>query len=318
MKKQFLTEKNYYLLSLGAVLLLSFYPLMMGAQILTAFFRAGYVNTADYPKYVIPYTPIAITLILSAALMPLAVKLCKKYALPVISVFGTGLFLLTETLFEHITVFDGNETAGVDSWQAFMCYATPEAIRTQTTIGEELAKRYSPTFKVHFYLIAILIVLAVTSVIYGFGKMIRAKSFDRTKPLLLQTGAVIVFIGLCIWACFTSFYRTGELLIPAVSSWLMSVFFIVFGLTAGAYAGSLLYCKRSRISRLLPSIIASVTTLVMYIGELILMGGVLFRFGHGFLFDPLGASPFAPIDVAVILLSGIITYALLFLIRKKE
>ena len=318
MKKLSVTNKHYYFLSLGAILLLSFYPIFMGVKLLSAYISDGHVNVTDYPKYVIPYTPIAIALILSAVLMPAAVKLFKRFALPAVSVFGTGIFLLSEIMFEQVTVFYGNSIWGIDSWQAFTCYMTPEAMRMQTTVGEALAIRYSPIFKLHFYLIAILIVLAVIGVVYGFGNMIREKNYGKKKPLIIQTAAVGVFIGLCILACFTSFYRTGELNISAVSSWLMSVFFIVFGLTAGVYTGSLLYFKKPAVSGLLPALIASATTLIMYIGELVLMGGVLFKFGDGFLFDPIGGCPFAPVDFIVILMSGVITCLILFLIRRRE
>jgi len=316
-----ITNRGYHLLSVAILSLLSFYPIMMGLQMLTAYVRNGHINTTDYPKYIIPYTPIALALLLSVALLPLFVKFCKRFALPVVSIFGTGLFLLFETLFERITVFDSKTTTNVGEWQAYLCFVTPEAMRTQivqTTLGNELMERYSPAFKVHFYLISILIVLAVLGVVYTFLKMIRDKNYDKKRPLIVQAVTVSMFIGLCIFACFTAFYRTGELTVSAVSGWLMSIFFVVFGLTAGVYSGGLLYFKKPAVSRFIPALIAIATTLVMYIGELVLMGGVLFKFGTGFLFEPLGACPFALIDILVIIASGIITYFILFLIRKKN
>ena len=322
MKKFSITNKSYYFLSLGIVFLLSFYPFIMGIQVFTAYLRDGYVSATDYPKYLIPYTPIAIALILSVAFLPIAVKLCKKFALFVISIFGTGMFLVFEILFENVMVFSAKEgIVDTSSWQAYLCVATPEVMETieyKETIGQALASRYSPVFKVHFYLIAILIVIAVIGVVDGFGKMLRDKNHDKKKPLIITTIAVSVFIGLCILACFTSFYRTGELNISTLSSWLMSIFFIIFGLTAGVYAGSLLYFKKPIVSRLIPALITSVTTFIMYIGELVLMGGVLFKFGTGFLFDPIASCPFAPIDFIVILLSGVITYLILFWVRQRK
>lgn len=322
MEKSRMTGKKFYLLSLGATLLLCIYPIIMGAKMLAAYVREGYVHADDYPKYVIPYTPIAVALILAVALMPLAVKLCKKFALPAVSFFGVGMFLLMETLFEQITVFDVREgLANVGSWQAYLCVVTPEAMESiefRQTLGEGLAERYSPAFKLHFYLIAILIVLSVLGVIYGFSKMVREKEFARKNPLFLQAAAVTLFIGLCILACFTAFYRTGEILISLRSSLLMGLFFIVFGGSAGLYAGSLLYFKKPWLSRLLPALIALATTIIMYVGELVLMGGELFRFGEGFFFAPLFGCPLAPVDFLVILLSGLCTYGLLYLVRKKE
>ena len=321
MKKLFSSPRNCYFLFLGIVALLSFYPLLMGVQILVAHISAGYINAADYPKYIIPYTPIAIALILSVALMPLAVKLCKKIALLVLSVFGAGAFFLFETLFEQVTVFSiGEGLADVGSWQTYLCMVTPEVMQSieyKETIGQSLTERYSPLFKVHFYLIALLIVIAVIGVAYGFWEMARTKNYAKKKPLIIQTAAVSAFIGLCILACFTAFYRTGELNLSALSSWLMSIFFVVFGLTAGVYAGSLLYYKKPATSRIVPAVIASLTTLVMYIGELVLMGGILFKFGSGFLLNPIGSCPFAPVDILLILLSGVITYFVLFFARRK-
>jgi len=312
-----MTNKRYWLLSLGIVVLLSFYPLLMGGQVLWDYLREGHVMAEDYPKYVIPYTPIALALIASVAVLPLAVKACKRHALPVVTLFGLGCFLLAEVLFERVVVFEAGELTEVGAWQAYMCYATPEAMGVQTFIEGRLTDRYSPVFKVHFYLISILIVVAVIGVVHGFGRMVRERDNAKRKSLTLQTMAVGTFIGLCILACFTSFYRTGELHISPLSSWLMSAFFIVFGLTAGVYCGGLTYGPKPLLSCWIPALIASATTLVMYIGELVLMGGVLFRFGQGVMFTPVSTTPFAPVDIAVILLSGLIIYAILALVRPK-
>ena len=322
MNKLRTTEKEYYFWSFIVILLLSIYPLIMGVQVLAAYIGNGYVNDIDYPKYVIPYTPISIALIITVAVHPLVNRLCKKFTLPAISILGVGLFLLVEILFEQVTVFSVVEgTSTVGSWQATLCIVTPEVMQTieyKETIGEALAARYSPVFKVHFYLIAILIIIAVLGVVHGFGRMIGDSSSEKRKPLIMQTISVVVFIGLCILACFTSFYRTGDLNVSVLSSWLMSGFFVVFGLTAGIYAGGLLYFKRAVCARFIPALIAAVTTLIMYIGELVLMGGVLFKFGQGFMFDPIGICPFAPVDCLVIIISGLITYGILYAIRKQE
>jgi len=312
---------SFYRRSLVAVILLSIYPVYMGARVIAAYFIGGYVNAADYPKYIIPYTPVCITIITVTALLPLAVKLCKRFAHFGLSVLGIGMFLLTETLFERVTVFDSVGFARVETWQTYLCMATPQVVSTldfKQTIGAELAGRYSPVFKVHFYLIAILIVLAVTGVIYGFYKMVVEKKYEKKAPLIAQTISVSVFVGLCIFACFTAFYRTGEINISALSSWLMSIFFIVFGITAGAYAGGLLYGKRFVLSRLTPAIIAAATATAMYVGELMLMGGVLFKFGKGLLFDPISGMPFAIIDIFVIIITGLLTFLICVMLNRVK
>jgi hypothetical protein len=96
----------------------------------------------------------------------------------------------------------------------------------------------------------------------------------------------------------------------------MSVFFIVFGITAGIYCGSISYRKSKLLSKIIPAITASLTTLIMYIGELVLMGGVLFKYGNGFFFEPIEAFPFSTADIVIILVSGVITYIVMQLLNN--
>ena len=78
MERTKLLGRFYYVLSLLIVVVCSFYPIMMGIQILTAYIRDGKIEATDYPKYVIPYTPISIAIILSLLLMPIILKVFKK------------------------------------------------------------------------------------------------------------------------------------------------------------------------------------------------------------------------------------------------
>ena len=98
----------------------------------------------------------------------------------------------------------------------------------------------------------------------------------------------------------------------------MTVFFIVFGMTFGIYAGSLLWEKKPVWSRLLPAVVSALMTIVMYVGELVLTGGGLFRFGNGFLFSPFDGIPFAWIDIITIVLSGVFTYFVMMLISRHR
>ena len=59
-----------------------------------------------------------------------------------------------------------------------------------------------------------------------------------------------------------------------------------------------------------PAVTASAVTLVMYIGEMILLSGHLYRFGDGFLFDGIPGIVLSPVDILMILLSGMITYCI--------
>ena len=102
----------------------------------------------------------------------------------------------------------------------------------------------------------------------------------------------------------------------ALSAVLMSLFFVVFGITVGIYVGSLLIDKKKMLSVLLPSILASVATLLMYFGEMILLSGNLYRFGSGFLFDGLKGIILAPIDILIIIATGSINAAICYMVTK--
>ena len=156
------------------------------------------------------------------------------------------------------------------------------------------------------------------NVVCGFTKMLLEMNFTKKIPLIAQLISAVVFVGLCIFACFTAFYRNGTINISALSASLMSIFFIVFGVTFGIYMGSFFYGKRKFLAVVIPAMASIATTIAMYIGELILMGGKLYSFGSGFLFKPIGSIPFAAIDFIVILLSGAATYFIMSLINRKK
>lgn len=308
-----MTYKKFYFISLGALILTCAYPIYMGIVTIVSYANKGFIDVGNYPKYVIPYTPICIALIISLALLPAAFKLCKKYTLLATSALATTLFFIAESCFEQIEVRSINLIMQLQGWQLSLCMVTPEV---QRFIGKPIYAQNNPAFKLHFYIIAIVIILAVINVIYGFSKMLREKIYDKKQPLIAQAVTTGIFIGLCIFACFTAFYRTGAINISPISAILMSIFFIVFGITVGVYVGSLFYGKKKLLSVAISAIIAAITTIVMYIGELILMGGILFKFGKGFLFEPMFTTPFAVIDFIIVLLSGIITYWILHFLNK--
>jgi hypothetical protein len=287
----------------------------MGVITIRDYIRNGSIDVANYQKYIIPYTPISISIIIAVALMPVVFKLFKRYALLAASLLGGGLFLASEIYFENMIVMKGMTKAKIESWQLLSCVATPEVWKT---VKNPLIEEYSPAFKIHFYIIAFVIILAILNVIYGFSKMIKENNYNRKRPLIAQAVSSAVFIGLCIFACFTAFYRNGKLNISPLSAMLMSIFFIVFGVTVGVYAGSFFYDRKKLLSVVIPALASMLTTIVMYAGELVLTSGVLFKFGTGFLFEPLGLIPFALIDIAVILLSGVATYLIMNIFVKSK
>jgi glucan phosphoethanolaminetransferase (alkaline phosphatase superfamily) len=102
-----MTSKKIYLISLAVVLLASFYPIYMGIVMLESYFKYGGVDVADYPKYIIPYTPICFAIIICVSILPLIYRL-KRIAFPLLSTLGVGLFLIAELFFEKNGGFQRN------------------------------------------------------------------------------------------------------------------------------------------------------------------------------------------------------------------
>ena len=90
------TFRKFYLFSVIGIILASFYPIFMGIRVVSDYFANGSIDVANYPKYIIPYTPICIALIITIALIPLVIKLSKRFAMPGISGLGIGLFFASE------------------------------------------------------------------------------------------------------------------------------------------------------------------------------------------------------------------------------
>jgi len=306
---------RYYLFSCLGVLIASYYPLSMGVRVITDMIVDGTVQKENYPKYIIPYTPMCIAIIIGVLLMPLCIKLFKRFALAGGAFIATALFFAAELLFEQKVVVSTAETVTkLEDWQMFVCYVPPEGwgttYKTQTAV-DILMGDYNPAFKLHFYVIAVVLIVTILNCLYGFGQIIKNGDKKRMKSLILQSICSLIFLGLCLLACFTAFWRDGSIQVSPLSASLMTVFFVLLGVTFGVFTGSFLLGKRKMISVLIPSIVASAMTLLMYIGEMILLNGHLYSMGTGILFDSLPGIVFALIDLLVILLAGCIT-ALVF------
>ncbi len=300
--------KKYYFGMLAGVAIAVSYPIYMGISVLVHMLRDGAIPIEAYPKYVIPYTPIALALIVGALLLPLFQKLTEKKALLPGAAVSVAVFFLTEHFMETRILVQTQEFVPLESWQMSLCYVPPEMYETRTWEAVDvLLGGYSPAFKLHFYLISVIIILSLLNCIYGYAKMIRTGDKSRQKALIIQTVTSLSFLGMCIWACFTAFYRTGEITVSAVSAVLMTVFFVLLGVTTGVFLASFTLKKRRFLSVTLPAILAAATTLAMYIGEMILLSGNLYRFGSGVFFNGMGKLVLAPVDLCVIIASGGIT-----------
>lgn len=311
--------RRCWLICLAIVLALSVYPLMMGARVLGDVVRYGMVSSANYPKYVIPYTPISLAAIVGVLVIPWFIRRMRRPMLAA-AVLALIVFFASELLLENIMV-QGWVTTKLESWQMFMCYQpitkavdithalrVPEAL----TEVELLMGEYNPMFKLHFYMISVVLVLGVLSCCYGFARAAYTGDRRRIRLLTVQTTATGAFLALCVLACFTAFFRDGSLLVSPLSSGLMAAFFILLGVTAGLFAGNV----RQGTSPVLPAAVASLVTLLMYLGEMALLNGHLYRFGTGVLFDGLGAFVLAPADILIVLLAGAACWAALRLTNK--
>ena len=315
----------YWLAALAGVLLASYYPLSMGVRVVTDMIKDGRVLKENYPKYVIPYTPLCLAILFGVLILPLCIRWLKKGALIGGGAAAVGVFFLSETLLEQRVVVSTAErvTATLQDWQMFMCYVPAEGwgetvteYKTQTPV-EILMGEYDPAFKLHFYLISVVLILAVLNGLYGFGQMIRSGERGRRSALILQSGCALAFLGLCILACFTAFYRDGNLRVSPLSAALMALFFVLLGVTVGVFVGSFLLGRRPLVSVWLPSAVALLTMLLMYIGEMILLNGHLYLFGAGWLFDPLPGVVLAPADLLVVAAAGGVTALLFARLNRK-
>lgn len=317
---------KFWLFSVFGVLLASCYPIYMGFSVLADMIRFGTVYAENYPKYIIPYTPIALSFLIGVTFMPLAFKCFKRYALLGATTISTALFFVIETLLEKAVIVTRTVTETVESnisnledWQMYMCYVPPTGYEERTwTEVNVLMGEYSPAFKLHFYIISVVLIFSVLNCFYGFAKMIRTGDVSRRKSLVVQSISCGAFLGMCVWACFTAFYRNGDIKVSALSAALMCVFFVLFGVTVGVYISSFTLNKKPLLSVFLPSISSSIVTLTMYIGKMILLSGHLYRFGEGFFFDGIPGIVLAPADILVVILSGAVTAVISNYIRNKN
>lgn len=338
---------KYYIFSAIGILAASFYPLYMGVCVVSDMITNGTVMKEDYPKYIIPYTPISLALIMGILLMPLLMKYIR-HPLFLASILSVAVFFGAELLLENkVVVTTSSIPVELDDWQMYMCMSVgpigskgigsysdferygsasiePVAkVEGTQTAAEILMGNYNPAFKLHFYVISLLLILSVLNCFYGFAYVIQSGEKKKLRTLVMQAISSGIFLGLCILACFTAFFRNGQIQVSFISAALMTVFFVLFGINAGIYEASFLHGKNKRIFIMLPAVTASLMTAIMYIGELILLSGHLYRFGKGFLFRGLwsGIRDFnpdgmfnlglAPIDFIIILAAGIICAGIL-------
>lgn len=317
--------RRYYFLACAGVVLASVYPLTMGVRVITDMIADGVVQKENYPKYIIPYTPISLAVIVGVLLMPLCFKLLKKYALAGGAAAAAGVFFASELLFERRVVVAAEETAArLEDWQMFMCAIPPEGFGEianeyrQKTAVEILMGEYDPAFKLHFYVISLVLIVTLLNCLYGFGRMVRDGGKTRLKALVIQSVCSLSFLGLCILACFTAFWRDGRIRVSPLSASLMTVFFVLLGVTVGVFVGSLLLNRKKPAAVWIPAAAAAATTLLMYVGEMILLGGHLYSFGEGLLFRNIPGVVLSVFDLLTVAAAGALTALIVSLIAPKK
>lgn len=313
--------KKYWLFALLGVVCIAAYPIYMGGYVFYTMVTQGTLLAEHYPKYVIPYAPIALAVLAATALMPVFYRYAKKHALTAASIFALAVFFTAELLLESQVLVTSTITetvSNLEGWQLALCSVPPENFATRTWRAVDvLIGDYSPAFKIHFYLISITLILALLNVLYGFGQTLRSGNHCRKKALIVQSVCTLIFLGLCIFACFTAFFRDGELTVSPISAGLMALFFIVFGITAGTYAGSFLLGRKKRWSVAAPSVLAAAVTLAMYVGEMVLLHGHLYQLGAGRFFTALPGIVLSAADLCVIAASGLLNAVICGLLNKK-
>ena len=111
---------RYYLFSCLGVLIASYYPLSMGVRVISDMITNGAVLKENYPKYIIPYTPIFVAIIVGVLLMPLLIRFFKRFAFVGGASIATGIFFAFEFLLEQKVVVSTAETVTkLEDWQMF-------------------------------------------------------------------------------------------------------------------------------------------------------------------------------------------------------
>lgn len=306
---------RYWIFTLLGTLLVLSYPIYMGVKVIYHMSTEGGVPKQSFPKYIIPYTPIAISLLFAVIFMPLIIRLTKKFATLCAGLCSLGVFLAAELIFESKVIVTDKVMVPLEAWQMYMCYVPPTQYETRSwTAIDVLMGEYSPWFKLHFYLISAVIIIAAINVLYGFATADKS----RYKALILQAASALDLIGLALLACFTAFFRDGELTVAPISAILMAMFFISLGATAGIFVATFLAKKNKTLSVLVPSVTASAVTLLMYIGEMCLLSGNLYILGKGFFFEPLPFVVLSVADILIVIASGVLTALVCGLIRTDK
>ncbi|MCL1828809.1 MAG: hypothetical protein FWG32_04850 [Oscillospiraceae bacterium] len=331
-----LKNKQFYFLSLAALAVLSAYPLINGARMAYFHLTSGALEPEQYVKYVVPYAAICVSVLFFAALQPLLSKL-KRLAITAGTGIAYGVFFTAERFFETMrirtvgmTLIDAAslvpddavaKAATADIWQAALCIVSPVMREQSLTYASKDHFFYvagNTAYKIHYYLISLILITMVCGLIFGIAEMIRSGDISQKKPLFLRGVSAAALVALCVFANTTAFFRRAAPIQTPLASALTALFFVALGAAAGIYAGSFLLRKGRFLGMGLPVSLSLGASVLMYVGEAAMMGGNLYRFGTGPFFREIPGIVAAPADILVILLSGGLTLLLLSAARSRK
>lgn len=324
-----------YFMSLAVLLVLSAYPLINGVRIAYISITRGSLEPEQYAQYVVPYAAICVSILWYAALQPVFAKI-KRFAFPVGIFSAYGVFIAMERYFESMQirtvgmapidtstlepVASGGE-ATADIWQFALCYISPDIQQQSPVYSSQSNPLYvagNNMYKIHYYLISLILITMVCGLVYGLAKVIRNNDREQIIPLCLRGVTTATLTALCIFANTTAFFRQAEPIQTPLASVLTGLFFIILGAAAGIYTGSFLLKKERKIGIGMPLLISLCVTALMYFGEAAMMGWKLYRFGTGWFFNGLPGIILAPVDIIIVLLAGVVTWFVLKVMRKRE
>ncbi|MBE3101064.1 MAG: hypothetical protein IMZ47_02195 [Firmicutes bacterium] len=303
------SNQKFYLTSLGVLLVLSAYPLVMGMKIVILQLLNGSIRPEDYARYVIPYTAICLSILISVAMYPLISKL-KRLSNLVATGLGLGLFVGIELFMENITL-NSPEAQNTLTMQLVSCIGS-------TAAQQAFQKLYDNTFKIHYFLISFVIIVLIIGLVYGYGRITGTGNRSNRPMLRLQLITTAFFLFLCIYANFTGFFRETTQYLSPLSAFLTSIYFIVLGVTFGIYVGSHLVNKSKVFSIGIPTIAAILVCSIMYYGEYKLLNGILYQYGSSSWFQPIPNIALSIVDLIIILTSGVITAILMSVSEKSN
>ena len=303
------SNRKFYFIALGVLLALSAYPVIMGTRIIILQMLNGSIRPEDYARYVIPYTAVCAAVLISVALYPVIARL-RRMSKFVATVLGLGLFGGLELFMESITINSPIAQSAV-KWQLASCIGTPAAVQA-------FQKPYSDVYKIHYFLISIVIIVLVIGIFYGYGSLTGRGDGSKKATLFIQLITVTVLLALCVFANFTGFFRDTKEYLSPLSAFLTGIFFIVLGVTFGVYVGSSQIGRNRALSVVLPTIAAVFVCSLMYYGEFKLLDGRLYRFGQSFFFEGITNIAVSPADIMVIMITGVTTAILMAVIKKQH